>query len=342
MAQAAFKTTPARHYRDPERYERERRAVFGTSWLFLGHESQLARVGDVLAETMAGFPLLALRSETGLRAFHNVCRHRAGPLAQTGQSHCGAALTCKYHGWSYTLDGRLKAARDFGPASNLDVRDFSLLPLAIESWRGFLFVHAGTHPTPLSELTGPLDWRLGARDVSGLVYAGRKTHDIACNWKTYVENYLEGYHIPLVHPGLEAEIDSSRYEVTLEGDICFHRAPLRGEAADAVYDGVWAFAWPNLGLNIYGHGLMMERMLPVGAGATRLVYDYYLKPEIAADAGERNRILAMSAAVTAEDTWICERVAENIDAGIYTQGLLSPKHEAGLAWFQNRLGELVP
>jgi choline monooxygenase len=175
---------------------------------------------------------------------------------------------------------------------------------------------------------------MGARDLTTLVHTDRRTHDISCNWKVYVENYLEGYHIPLVHRALSEEVDASKYEVTVEGEMCFHAAPLKAPAASAIYEGLWAFAQPHLGINVYGHGLMMERMLPVGLNLTRLVYDYYLIPEIAANEAERQRIMAMSGIVTAEDKWICERVQANIEAGVYEAGVFSPRHEAGVAWFQ--------
>jgi choline monooxygenase len=332
------RTAPAAHYRDPERFQVERRRIFGATWQFVGHERDLTVIGDVVTAMIAGYPVLAVRTADGLKAFHNVCRHRAGPLFDGDKGNCGQALTCKYHGWVYALDGRLRNARDFGAAKGFDPRDFSLLPVRVETWRGFVFVNLNEGARPLAAHLAPLEARMAGRDLTNLVPAGRKTHDIACNWKIYAENYLEGYHIPPVHPVLDAEIDSAKYQVTVEGDVCFHSAPMRDAAANAVYDGLWAFVAPNLGVNLYGHGLMMEHMMPFGHDRTRLIYDYFLKPEIAADASEVERIMAMSATVTAEDKWICEKVQENIDAGIYDTGVLSPRHEEGVAWFQRMTG----
>ncbi len=334
-------TAPAEVYRNPETYDDERKLVFGRSWQFIGHESELRETGDVIAATIAGYPVIAVKASDGVKAFHNVCRHRAGPLFDGERGNCGAMLTCKYHGWSYALDGRLRSARDFGAADGFDPRNFSLFPVRVEAWRGFLFVNMNEAAAPLVEWAQPLEARMGARDLSALVHTTRKTHDIACNWKLYAENYLEGYHIPVVHRGLDTEIDSAKYEVSVEGHVCFHAAPLRDASANTVYDGLWAFLWPNLGVNIYGHGLMIERMMPMGLGATRLIYDYYLRPEIAASASEQERIFAMSREVTAEDKWICERVQTNIAAGIYEQGALSPRHEGGVAWFQGAVGQAL-
>ena len=332
-------TAPAAAYRDPARFDTERKRVFGRSWQFIGHTSELAREGDVIAATIAGYPLLVVRAKDGLKAFHNVCRHRAGPLFDEERGNCGNALTCKYHGWSYALDGRLKSARDFGAAAGFDPRNFSLFEVKVETWRGFVFVNADKNPPALASALAPLDARLGERKLDTLVHAERRTHDIACNWKLYVENYLEGYHIPLVHPALNAEVDASKYAVTVEGGVCFHHAPPR--SSDGVYDGLWAFVQPNLGVNVYGHGLMLERIVPIGLGSTRLVYDFYLTPEIATDAAERRRIISMSAIVTGEDKSICEHVQANIDAGVYENGVLSPRHELGVAWFQRLVADAI-
>lgn len=334
VTQQVQATAPASVYRDPARYDAERKAVFGRSWLFMGHESELRNDGDVVAATIAGYPLLIVRTGGALKAFHNVCRHRAGPLFDQERGNCGVAFTCKYHGWVYTLDGRLRNARDFGVAAGFDPRNFPLFDLKVETWRGFVFVNVDKDAPALARTLKPLDARVGARDLTSLVHTDRRTHDIACNWKIYVENYLEGYHIPLVHQGLSEEIDASKYECVVEGEMCFHAAPLKAPVADAIYDGLWAFAQPHLGINVYGHGLMMERMLPIGLGVTRLIYDYYLVPEIADNERERHRIMAMSGTVTAEDRWICERVQANIEAGVYEAGVLSPRHEQGVAWFQ--------
>jgi len=297
----AAETLPAACYRSAEVDESERERIFAASWQLAGRQTSLPHPGSFLTTTIAGEPLLLVRGMDGkVRGFHNVCRHRAGPLA----------------------------------ASGFDPRDFGLVPLQVETWRGFVFVNADASASPLGQMMVPLDHRLGDRDFSGLVHAERRTHDIACNWKIYVENYLEGYHIPNVHPGLAAQMDTARYQVTIDGAICFHSAPPR-DAGASVYDGVWAFALPHLGFNSYGDdGLMLERIVPLGPAATRLVYDYYMPQALAANAQARQRILATSAIVTAEDKWICEKVQANIDAGVYDTGILSPKHEAGVAWFQ--------
>lgn len=322
-------TAPAVWYRDPEWWPLERANVFATSWQFVTHESALPGPRSWRADDLAGYPIILVRDDAGvIRGFHNVCRHRAGPLVRERSGICDGALTCQYHGWRYALDGRLRAARDFGAADDFDVRDFSLFPIRIESWRGLVFAAIDAASAPLTDLLAPLDARLGGANWSNLRIAAERTHTLACNWKTYVENYLEGYHVPIMHPGLDAEIRSDQYRVTVEGRIALHEAPPR--APGAVYEGLWAWAWPNIGVNVYQSGVMIERMAPVAHTHTRLDY-LYLTPDGVAPTAET---FAMSDAVTAEDKWIVERVQENLNAGLYETGRLSPKHETAVAAFQ--------
>ena len=332
----AVTTAPAAWYRDPAVWAAERSAIFARTWQFFAHETQMAAPGDWVAETLAGYPLMVVRGEDGvLRGFHNVCRHRAGPLTDGPSGTCSDALVCRYHGWRYSLDGRLKLARDFGPSPGFDPRDFSLFPVRVETWRGLVFVALDADITPLAEWVAPLERRLEHQNWSGYRVAFKRAHPIACNWKTYVENYLEGYHVPDIHPGLDAEIDSTRYAVTMDGHVALHEAPLR--APGPVYDGLWGWLWPNLGISVYGRGLLLERMSPVGHAQTRLDY-VYLMPE---GEGVPAQTLAMSDVVTAEDVWITERVQSNLDAGIYDTGRLSARHEVAVAAFQGFVREAL-
>lgn len=329
-------TLPADWYADPGAWARERKAIFAKSWHFVTHQSALPEPGSWRAETLAGYPVVVVRDEAGaLRGFHNVCRHRAGPLTEGEEGRCEEALVCRYHGWRYTFDGRLRLARDFGTAADFDPREFSLWPVRVETWRGLVFANLDADAAPLASLLAPLDRRVGDADWSNLHIAARRSHDLCCNWKTYVENYLEGYHVPLLHPSLDAEVDSSRYAVRMEGAIAIHEVPMRDPSP--VYNGLWAWAWPNVAFNVYARGLMMERMSPIDHARTRLDY-LYLMPE-----GETvsEQTMAMSDAVLAEDKFVVERVQQNLDAGIYQVGRLSPKHEGCIAAFQRMVREAL-
>ncbi|CAM3261067.1 aromatic ring-hydroxylating oxygenase subunit alpha [Asticcacaulis taihuensis] len=328
-------TAPAKWYVDPAFWPIERQRVFADHWQFLTHESALAKPCDWRADILAGYPVVIVRGDDGtLRAFHNVCRHRAGPLTREESGTCDGYLTCQYHGWRYTLDGRLRAARDFGAASDFDPREYGLYPIKLQVWRGLVFAGIGENLPDFQAQMAPLDARLKDTDWSNLKVGLRRTHLLDCNWKTYVENYLEGYHVPAMHPSLDAEIISEQYKVTVEGHAVLHDAPPK---SGAVYDGLWGWVWPNIGINVYNRGLMIERMSPVGHKQTQLDY-LYLTPD-----GEPvpDATIAMSDQVTAEDKWIAEKVQQNLDAGVYDTGRLSPKHETAVAAFQNWVAPLI-
>ncbi|HLY05036.1 MAG TPA: aromatic ring-hydroxylating dioxygenase subunit alpha [Rhizomicrobium sp.] len=330
MPQTCAETLPAALYRHPSVYEQERRRIFAQTWQLAGHEAQLAEPGQLLAVTIAGYPVIAVRGEDKIRAFHNVCRHRAGPLAPEGEGRCERNLVCRYHGWRYALDGRLAGARDFGPADGFDPREYGLFPLACEIWRGFVFVNMNPSAPPLSSTVGPLAARTRHMPLESFRPGRRVTHELRCNWKTYVENYLEGYHVPIVHPALNAAIDTSRYEIETDGEIVFHHAPAR---SGTPVSGLWAWMWPSLGINVYTNGVSVERMWPLDGARTRLDYLYFF-PEDLSEA-DRDAAIGASEVTTAEDIAITQAVQRNLDAGIYDRGRLSPKHETAVALFQN-------
>jgi len=327
-------TLPARLYGCPDAWARERTGVFGRAWLFIGHEVEAAAAGNWIAADVAGHRLLAVRGKDGvLRAFHNVCRHRAGPLVQGAAGRCEGELVCAYHGWRYALDGRLRAATGFGAADGFDPRAFGLLELRLETWRGLVFVNLDAEAPPLAEHVAPLEALLAERGLEMAAPALRRSHDLACDWKVYAENYLEGYHIGAVHPVLAGELGSAEYRVRVEGDLVVQEAVGVNDGPQA---GVWGWLWPNLGINVYRDGAMIERMTPVGPGRTRLDY-LFLN-----DGGEPalGDALEASDRLTSEDARICEAVQANLAAGAYETGVLSLRHEAAVAWFQSRIAEV--
>lgn len=327
-------TLPVSFYADPAAHARERDAVFGRTWLFMGHEAEAPAPGDWLATDIAGHRLVMVRGPDGaLRAFHNVCRHRAGPLVTGERGNCGKELVCRYHGWRYMLDGRLRSAVGFGPAEGFDPRDFGLYALRLEIWRGLAFVNLDAEAPPLETLVAPLEALLDARALEIPMPALRRTHDLACDWKVYAENYLEGYHIDAVHPVLADELGAADYQVRVDGDLVVQQAQGVNDGPQA---GVWGWLWPNLGINVYRDGAMIERMTPVGPGRVRLDY-LFLSNQGEAALGEA---LTASDRLTAEDAAICEAVQLNLEAGAYDRGVLSPRHEAAVAWFQDRMARI--
>jgi len=326
-------STAATHlYRDPAVFARERAAIFAKSWQFLGLEADIPRTGDYLAETVAGFPILVVRSGAGtLAGFHNVCRHRAGPLVPDAKGHCGRHLVCQFHDWRYDLTGTLVDPKGFGPAAGFTPSQFSLFRIQVASWRGFLFVNLDASAPPLIDLLRPLDERLGVQPRRPARL--NDSHPIPCNWKVYVENYLDGYHREGIHPGLSVSAGTQRFDVRMNGEVALYEVPKRADTAE----GLWAWVWPNLGINVYRGVLLIEHMR--AESPERVVIDHIFlhEPE---DPGVEAAI-HNSERITHEDAFICERVQQNLDAGIYQQGVLSPTNEGAVAWFQARVAKAL-
>jgi len=320
---------PARLYVDPDVFRSERDAIFSRSWLLAGSSRSVSHPGDQLAVDLGHWRVVLVRAEDGvLRAFHNVCRHRAGALLWDDEACRARSIRCHYHGWRYELAGRLQQATAFG--EDLDPDEWGLLSVPCAEWRGLVFVHPGRDPEPIDRQLAALSRAAGDMGWADQDHVGFASHTIACNWKVYVENYLEGYHVPYLHLGLSRDIDLDTYEVRPGDGYALHLAAPRGDGS--VNDGFWAWLWPNAALNMYRHGTCIERIVPAAPDRTVLHYTYVASPS--ADPAAREAMLGMSGTLTTEDARICEVVQRNLAGGMYRTGRLSPRHEAGVAAFQ--------
>ena len=329
-------TLPARAYHDPGWYERERHAVFAAEWQVAGFRAHLRRPGDMVTYDVAGWSVLVVVGDDGtLRAFHNVCRHRAGPICTAPQGHA-AALVCGYHGWVYGLDGRLQRARDFG--ADLDADAFGLVPVAVDEWRGLVFVRIAPDGPTLADALGTLPARCAEQPIESLTYGHRLEHTVDANWKTYTDNYGEGYHVPFVHPGLHRQIDAREYRVTVHDGWAEHCAPARD---GAIATGVWLWRHPNLGLNLSTEGMNVERWVPEGPRRTRIIYDFFFADVSAATDAARAEVERFGVEVLDEDRRVCEAVQRNLESGVYDTGRLSPRHEQGVLAFQTRVRDAM-
>ena len=199
---------PADWYHRPEIFESERHAVFAREWQFVGPAGQLPNPGDYLAAEITGWRIFVIRDRDGrLRGFHNLCRHRAGHFLDDGAGHCDV-LRCKYHGWVYDTQGRLRATPAFGEAPWFDKADYPLLPIQVGEWRGLLFVNLDRNARPLADCLGDLPALTAPYPMESFTFVKEAEFDIACNWKTYTDNFVEGYHIPSIHPWLNANATS--------------------------------------------------------------------------------------------------------------------------------------
>jgi choline monooxygenase len=332
-------TLPAAWYgADLTIWERERAAIFGREWLMIGRAEELPEPGNYLTETIAGWPVFVIRDrESELRAFHNVCRHRAGPILWDGKGQCDV-LRCRYHGWVYDTSGNLRKTPEFGEGADFDKKDFGLFPVQIGIWRGLIFVNLDSSAQPLEQAMAAMSAETAAFEMEGYTFHSSAEHEMACNWKTYVDNYAEGYHVQAIHPGLDREIDAKQYQVIVKDRHAVHQAPQRDGAN---YAGLWLWRFPNLALNIYPTGMNIERMVPLGPNRTKLVYNFFFQD--VSPAAEPTIAAAIEAGhqVAREDIRICEAVQRNLNAGLYDTGRLSPRHENGVWYFQKLVREAL-
>ena len=321
-------------YVDPAVYAREREAIFAREWAFVADAGQLASAGDYVATTIAGYPIVVVNDGGTLRGFSNVCRHRGGPLVWDGEGAC-KGFVCRYHGWAYALDGTLQHARDFGDEA-LRTDDLSLAPIRVETWRGLTFANLDMEAAPLIEWLGGFADECAAYPLESFRAVHRSSHHIGANWKVYAENYQEGYHIPLVHPGLNRQIDARRYRVDVRDGYSVHSAPTRD---GSVTSGVWLWRFPGLALNVYGEGMCLESYAPASAGTTQVNYTFFFSEETTDE--EMQAAITSSDAILEEDRIICEAVQRNMASGAYGGGVLSPRHEQGVLDVQRRVVEAL-
>jgi len=327
---------PAHHYAGAAADALDRRAVFARSWQLVAHRSQLDGVGDHVVATIAGLPIVVVHGEDGtLHALHNVCRHRAGPLALC-DGRGAKRLRCRYHGWTYALDGRLLAAPEMQDACGFDPAEVRLPEARVACWRDLVFVALGDAP-PLADLLDGIDARIGADALLGYAFRRRTSYDIACDWKVYVDNYLEGYHVPHIHPELNRMLDYRSYVTETARWHSLQWSPLES-AGDLYGDGeaLYYWIWPNTMLNILPGRLQTNRVIPLGPGRCRVEFDFCYPA--AADAAERcARDAEFSDLVQREDVEICEQVQRGLESGSYVAGRLNPRRESGVHHFHELL-----
>jgi choline monooxygenase len=336
-------TIPAEWYHDPRIAEIERRTVFGRTWQMAGRAAQVAAPGQYLSATVAGEPVVVVRGTDGmLRAFFNVCRHHAAIVMP---EPCGLAqqLRCPYHGWTYGLDGALRSAGETGGMKHFELAHNGLLPVRVEIWEGLVFVHLDPDPPPLAEYLSGLAAPFPSPATGALHFVERRTWEVGCNWKVYVDNYLDGgYHVPFLHRGLNSVLDYRAYTIETSGRVCLQKSPIHAgnnpETA-AVRRGEAFYYWlyPNLMLNWYEGYLDTNLVIPAGISRTIVLCDFYFA-EVGPKAAARNRqSMDVSQRIQDEDRAICESVQRGLSCRAYSAGRLASRREAGEHLFHRLL-----
>jgi len=356
-------TLASRFYVDPKILEIEKEKIFRRSWQLVGSLDQPCAEVNGLKKTIsdpetyfttdvAGEPLLIVRDQQGiLRAFSNVCRHRAGPIALG--SGCKNVMRCQYHGWTYTLDGKLIGTPDVEGVEFFDRSTMGMFPVSLQTWEKFMFVNFDPRAESLSSVLGQIPQQAQGFQFAGLQFAERRDYLINCNWKVYVDNYLEGYHIPIAHPGLMREIDYSQYRTDTFRFYSQQFAPIRAmKAEDAgerfyapgtgLQQALYFWIFPNLMLNIYPDNISTNVIVPLTADKTLTIFEWFFRDVDQPTTRARiEKAIAFSDEVQQEDILLCENVQRGLHSSTYDRGRYSVKRENGVHHFHMLLSEFL-
>jgi phenylpropionate dioxygenase-like ring-hydroxylating dioxygenase large terminal subunit len=340
-------TIPASWYTDSRMLDLERRSVFARSWQVAGRVEQVERPGQYVAcELPTGEPVIVVRgNDNVLRSFFNVCRHHAAAVV-TEPAGSAEHLRCPYHGWTYSLEGALKGTPDFSGVCDFDRAANGLVPLDLDVWESWIFVRADRGGRSLADSLGPtLRRQVAALGLGELSWMERRRYTLECNWKVFVDNYLDGgYHVPHLHKGLDSVLDYSAYAIENGERYCLQSSPMVSEGAEAqtgaVRQGDRAYYYwihPNFMINCYGSAMDTNLVVPLAPGRTEVIFDFYFS-----DVSERARAgnlasIEVSERIQNEDVSICTSVQRGLNSRAYRAGRLSVRREAGEHLFHRLL-----
>ena len=332
VANPVLNLDPA-YYVDPAIYAAEKQRIFWRAWQFMGPVVQIANPGQYIATEIAGLGVIVMRGRDGVvRGFKNVCRHRGARLLPNGSGSCGL-IVCPYHKWAYADTGRLVQAPWFGTDPAIIPEDWPLDEIAVDQWRGLLFVSLAP-AEPLLDQLGDLVQELADEPMESYTATDTAKVDFTANWKVYTDNFVEGYHIPGTHPSFYAAIDFSQFQTTAHKGFVKMTAPPKD---GLFYRGKWLWMWPNWTLSLFHGGMNTSRINPVAVDRTEQIYDFYFADTSDATAPARAATIAGNLAVVREDYEVCDDTQRNYASGGYTSGPLSSLHERGVEYFQSRV-----
>jgi choline monooxygenase len=344
-------------YLEPDIVRLEQEAIFERTWQLAGHVSDLSEPGSYLTTDVVDQPILVVRDKEGeIRAFRNVCRHRGSRLL-SGSGQCGKAIRCLYHGWTYKTDGTLIGVPEGREIEGLDKARLGLHQIRSEVFCGLIFVNLDPGAEPLGERLTGLTERLARYDLPSLERFGTGGDVQPANWKVVVENYIEGYHIPIAHPSLMRLLDYQRYDVEVHDDWVWFEAPMRDKPSDNRLERayqrfvrpapglspddtrVWRFAliYPNTAIDLYPDQVNTWKLWPDGANVTRDEWSTFRHPGAPRSSRVVQRINnVLNTTVLKEDVDLVANVQRGIRSRGYHPGPLS-RREAAVGWFADRI-----
>ncbi len=280
-----------------------------------------------------------------MRAFYNVCRHHAAAVVTEVQG-CAKQFRCPYHGWTYGIDGALKGMVEFDGVCNFDRAKNGLVPVRVDTWENSVFVNLDGRAAPLRDFLGIVPEVVAPLELAKkLHFFDRRVYTLNCNWKVYVDNYLDGgYHVPHAHKGLSSVIEYTKYTIENFERACLQSSPLSsgstsesGVAATRQGRAFYLWIYPNFMINAYEGVMDTNLVLPLGVHRCAVVFDYYFAATSAAAEARHRESIAVSERVQDEDMAVCEAVQRGLGSRAYFAGRLSVRREAGEHLFHRLL-----
>lgn len=340
-------TLSSRFYTEPQVLAAEREAIFGKAWQFALHESLIPDPGNYALARVGRHEVIIARDRDGsIKAMRNVCAHRGSRIVTKSGSRF--TLQCPYHGWTYDLDGRLRAAPGCDSDPRVKRGETRLRQVRIGSFRSLLFVSLASDGSPLNEVLSPLatiryDW-------PNLRLAHTKVYSVRCNWKVAVENALECYHCPIAHPSFSNLFDVHEYSWRWQG-VCAISGAARKDGEAAPYlaaraasegsaGGDFYCVWPNLQLEVYPGppNLQVVRWLPEECDRTLCVREFYFDDSFEETA--RADYVEFIDRIYREDIPLCENVYSNMAAQAFDRGIVHDG-EGGMSEYSLRRFHLL-
>jgi glycine betaine catabolism A len=337
---------PREAYVDDSVLRWELEHFFDGSWVCVGRARDLPAGGDRRAVAVGRESVLLVRDAAGeLRAFYNVCRHRGHELMAVGGVANGRFVRCPYHAWAYGTDGGLRGAPGFGEFPGFERGEYSLVPLRIAEWHGWLFANASGDAVPFEEHVGNFGDMIRGHRSEELVCAARHSYEVGANWKILVENYHECYHCPSIHPELckvsppksgedheaegawiggSMELEDHAQTMSLTGESHAPRLPhlAAGQEREVYYYQLL----PNLLISLHPDYVMTHRLHPLAPGRTAVECEWLFSEEAVETEGFDPSYASEFWDITNGQDWhACEGVQRGVSSRGYRQGPLSPE-----------------
>jgi choline monooxygenase len=343
---AEASTAPTSWHTDARIFDLEQRTVFTRSWQLVGRVDQVREPGQYIMCEIAGEPILLVRgSDNILRGFFNVCRHHAAAI-MTEPEGKAQTLRCPYHGWTYSLEGALILTPEFGGVANFDRAGNGLVSVQLGVWNRWVFANLSSGDPSLEDfLGGDLIDGFAHLNLEQLKWFERRHYTLNCNWKVFVDNYLDGgYHVPHIHGNLNSVLDYTNYTIETGERFCLQSSPIATDKGDAKTAAVRAgkrayyyWIYPNFMINIYDGVMDTNFVMPRSVDRTEVIFDYYFA-DVSESARQRNLAsIAVSEQIQAEDVAICESAQRGLNSRSYSAGRLSVRREAGEHLFHRLL-----